>query len=370
MHISHFEVTNYKSFRETTRLEFKPGFNIITGQNSGGKTALLEALTCQFQYQPHRSTITVPTVGAPPPATSSVRTTFVLTRDELLSFVRDADYRWPVPVRGFETPVGAFDGSQGAVNAFLKWLLEQPEYRLTATMNNTFGRGESWAMEQPTLGLYPAEPLDPQNNYRGYINARVNQDGVPTVLGTARGDVSADVSFAVAQMARTRIYRSSAERFNMGQSSFGNNSVLSSNAQNLPEVLNVLQHNTPRLLHFNELLREILPQIQHVSVRPLPSQLEITVWPHDPDTEREDLALPLNQCGSGVGQVLAILYVVMTAQTPQTIVIDEPQSFLHPGAVRKLMEVLRRYPIHQYILATHSPTVITSTDPQQWRSSS
>jgi len=79
---------------------------------------------------------------------------------------------------------------------------------------------------------------------------------------------------------------------------------------------------------------------------------------------REDVAVPLTQCGSGVGQILAILYVVMTSVHPQIIIIDEPQSFLHPGAVRKLIDVLKRYPQHQYILATHSPTVITAADPQ------
>jgi predicted ATPase len=45
--------------------------------------------------------------------------------------------------------------------------------------------------------------------------------------------------------------------------------------------------------------------------------------------------------------VLAILYVVMTSNHPQTIIIDEPQSFLHPGAVKKLIEVLKQYPQHQ-----------------------
>jgi len=53
----------------------------------------------------------------------------------------------------------------------------------------------------------------------------------------------------------------------------------------------------------------------------------------------------------------------MISDHPQTILVDEPQSFLHPGAVRKLIEVLKRYPQHQYIFATHSPTVITSSEP-------
>jgi hypothetical protein len=141
--------------------------------------------------------------------------------------------------------------------------------------------------------------------------------------------------------------------------------VLASNARNLPEVLNVLQANTAKFQLFNDLVREILPQIRHVSVRAIAGgQVQVITWPHDPKTMREDVAIPLTQCGSGVGQVLAILYVVMTSVHPQIIIIDEPQNFLHPGAVRKLIEVLKRYPQHQYILATHSPTVITSADPQ------
>ena len=67
--------------------------------------------------------------------------------------------------------------------------------------------------------------------------------------------------------------------------------------------------------------------------------------------------------GTGIGQVLAILYVVITADHARTIIIDEPQSFLHPGAVRKLIEILKQHRHHQYIITTHSPTVVSAVDP-------
>jgi hypothetical protein len=50
----------------------------------------------------------------------------------------------------------------------------------------------------------------------------------------------------------------------------------------------------------------------------------------------------------------------MNSFAPRTIIIDEPQSFLHPGAIRKLFNILDKYKQHQYILATHSTTVINS----------
>jgi ABC-type cobalamin/Fe3+-siderophores transport system ATPase subunit len=173
-----------------------------------------------------------------------------------------------------------------------------------------------------------------------------------------------DARVAIASQLRSRIYRFWAERFIVGESPFGNIPVLAPTARNLPEVLNVLDGNPARFQRLNTLLTEILPQVKHVSVRPSsPGQVQIIVWPLDYSTEKDYLAIPLNECGSGIGQVLAILYVVLTSEHPQTIVVDEPQSFLHPGAVRKLIEVLKQFPDHQYIFATHSPTVIAASDP-------
>ena len=52
MLISKVQVLNYKSFRDSGWIEFRSGINIITGQNSAGKTALLEALASNFQNIP------------------------------------------------------------------------------------------------------------------------------------------------------------------------------------------------------------------------------------------------------------------------------------------------------------------------------
>lgn len=92
------------------------------------------------------------------------------------------------------------------------------------------------------------------------------------------------------------------------------------------------------------------------------SQVRILVWTINPDTERTDLAVPLSESGTGIGQVLAMLYVVLTSNESRTIIIDEPQSFLHPGAVRKLLEILKSYPQHQFIITTHSPTAVTAVN--------
>jgi len=58
-----------------------------------------------------------------------------------------------------------------------------------------------------------------------------------------------------------------------------------------------------------------------------------------------------------------MLYVVLTSEYPRTIIIDEPNTFLHPGAARKLIEILKEFPQHQYIVSTHSPEILKAADP-------
>ena len=82
------------------------------------------------------------------------------------------------------------------------------------------------------------------------------------------------------------------------------------------------------------------------------------------ESARDDLPHSLSECGTGVGQVLAILYVVMRS-TGDVICIDEPNSFLHPGAAKALVEILNEQQEHQYIIGTHSPEVIVASRPER-----
>lgn len=78
---------------------------------------------------------------------------------------------------------------------------------------------------------------------------------------------------------------------------------------------------------------------------------------------RDDLAIPMAKMGTGVGNVIAMLYVVLTAREPQVIAIDEPNAFLHPRALRELLAILESEGSqHQYVMTAHSPDVITAVN--------
>lgn len=82
------------------------------------------------------------------------------------------------------------------------------------------------------------------------------------------------------------------------------------------------------------------------------------MWSHEWQTGRDDLAPALAECGSGIPHLLAMLYVVYSKKQ-KLIMVDDPESFLHASAIRRLVEVFRRSG-HQFILTTHSPTVISA----------
>src|SRR5205814_6001950 len=130
MYISKFQVFNYKSYHDSTEIEFKPGFNIVTGQNNAGKTALLDTLTLEFQPRPHRSEATVPFRGAPIEEASSVRVTFVMNAREFIQSLQSikGGIFFPRPDPNMPSPLGgAFVSHQTEMDRVLQELLHQRE---------------------------------------------------------------------------------------------------------------------------------------------------------------------------------------------------------------------------------------------------
>jgi len=345
MYISSFSIENYKSFRETPEIALTPGFNVIVGQNNVGKTALIEALSMRAGSQPHRSRETAPTRDTPLTNLSKALIKLALSGIELLPFLRRlGNFYFPTPQS--DARVAARD---------LMEMLRKPELTLTT----------SWYNGGISTAAFTSDLIPPQL----YAILRVDPTGaIEPAQGSSVGvDQSNRFERPLADMLKSdRVFVFNAERYRVGLSAFGTATVLQPNAANLPEVLaNLRGRNRVRFERLVRDLRTVFPGVKDIGIHSRDgSNVEILVWTIDPATERDDLAVRLAESGTGIGQVLAMLYVVIAAETPQVIVIDEPQSFLHPGAVRKLFEILRQQPHkHQYILTTHSPAALMSADP-------
>lgn len=347
MYIESIAIKNYKSFLDFGPIQFGPGFNVIVGANNVGKTALLEALSLRFISRPHRSPSTVPHVGYHPSDSSEARVVVHLEAGETKALLLDS-------TNGFVVNGDQQQAQSGRADEILVLMAKADSF--TSVWK---AYGEQWpTSNNGSLALL--QPLAQGRNYgfevdRVTANIRFNQ----SMSGVQYQDV-------LARAIHERIYKFDAERLKVSVAAFGTNKVLQANASNLAEVLNNLQSNRRRFERFNSYVRTIFPDIGWVGAPSGPgvNQVQILLWPaSDTDTEREDLAIPLSESGTGIGQILAMLYVVLTAEHPQIIIIDEPQSFLNPGAVRKLIEILRQFSRHQFIVTTHSPEVIAAANP-------
>lgn len=356
MLIKEFRIKNYKSFLDSDSVELGSGFNIILGQNNSGKTALLEALRLKFQSKPHRSVSVLPTPRSPINPNSTVEVSLSINGEELKDAHINGGYSRLMILKPSEKSylkVQALD--------YLHQLWQQDEVIIQL---------EFKATGMPVLigtNLYDTCMVNNQADQLPYFMFSQNKETQDFQYGghtTANREHDSFVS--VGLQLRDRVYAFKAERMNVSSCDFGSNAVLNTDASNLPEVLHVLQTRNPRRFRkLNEYLRRIFPVVYEVSIRPGPNdtQQEIVVWTTNPETEREDLVIELSESGTGIGQALAILYVVLTSEYPRTIIIDEPNSFLHPTAVRHLIEILQEFNQHQYIISTHSPEVISVSNP-------
>lgn len=353
MHIKSFRGGNYKSFHDTPEIRFQPGINIIAGKNNSGKSALLELLTLQPVTCPHRSLATAPVHDAELNPDSWCEVTFSADwkdLQELDSASRIALVR-PKWTSELTEKVGG-----STPELFLNWILNQQDVNL------------KWRRSGPDLSS-PATPVhdlylrsgDSPPQY--YVYRKVATDRYQFLSNEAN---EKDLFKTLLVDVERRVYRFQAQRLPSTRSAPDNKSLLAPDASNLVSVLDNLASNPFAFKRFTDHVIDILPNIRGISTTPSESGTkQIIVWPviEDPESERSDLAVPLEACGSGVAQILAIVYVVVNSPIPLILLVDEPNSFLHPAAVRELIALFRQYNKHQYIIATHSAEVIAQSMP-------
>lgn len=356
MRIVQFKIENFKSFRETNSIQLTPGFNVIVGQNNAGKTALVTALTVKrLVSSPHRSLETIPTRDFQYPAAPRLTLTFELSGKELDDMF---------PNKSIEPYLEV--ASQDFIhNTLAKFHSKISHGQFHFTYKFATGGALSDAIIE---GFSSSDRV--ANRLQGVpVKWGLESDNLRQYSSTQRVGVANLESFIQHQIATrlvNSLYMFNAERLRIGVAPMRVGFDLESDASNLPSALHFLRNQNPALFdYYMSYVKRVFPEITEIITPPLSDQnVEIRLWTIPPETYRDDLAIPLMESGTGISQVLAILYIVVTSFAPKVIIIDEPQSFLHPGAIRKLFEILKEYPQHQYILTTHSPTVITASDPQ------
>ncbi len=353
MRLANFQIKNYKSFDATERLPLNPGFNVVVGPNNSGKTALLECLTMRFSWNAHRSSKSIPKPTTQKNPTSRVDVSLVATGEEILETMLASGNQFLLP------QPNQFTADVIGGTHFIEYIVKQPEVTLRLAYSaNSQAQASVIVQTSPVATFYDTTGMRAQQFY--VFDPDVDRSRM--VCRSVVSGGNSDSFLQIGQLLLAQIYYFRAERLNISEFSFGANSILASDASNLPEVLHLLQTNKPlQFQRFVNSVKEVFPGVEYLSVRPKSSGgnvQEIVVWTETQAHSRADLAFTLKESGTGLGQVLAILYVVLNSDQSQCILIDEPNSFLHPAASRKLIQIIGEFPQHQYIISTHSPEVI------------
>jgi predicted ATPase len=341
------ELHDYLSFHDCEPIEFREGINLIVGVNNSGKSALLKALNPGLPTQANRNEQRFRAAELRQPrVTLTVRTTG--ERFKKVALEQGSIY---IPVE---------PGRDAQEYGSFFFSLDQLEVSLvhhgSSQVTSTY----------PGHGLFVRPPAG-FTSFHAPPSAAFfvrNVNGDLEYRGTSTDEADSFSGFLQAIYHQDMFYFS-AERLNVGESPYADAKRLSHNADNLAAVLATLQGSKGSTFdRLKQHLRGIFPTFGNLSIRPKPGQniAEIVIWPTEAMDEPE-LGFPLSESGTGVGQVLAILSVVMTTNE-SVIIIDEINSFLHPGAVKTLLRLLQtEYSHHQYIVSTHSPEVISVGNP-------
>lgn len=347
-------ISNYKSFLDPQSLEFAEGFNLVIGANCTGKSSVLDAMPWEISDSPHISPATVPGPLAGPSTPHSSSTVLIQATW--------AELRWLA--QGTKIYIPAGQGWSSAIAERVSQFVSSPSIEIKVSRS-----GGNAQMELPQTGHQSPLQLGAGLSQLAScvdVDAQGNLTAIGQLANYSAGQPE-NLFNPFWQRIGGFFFKLTAHRLPPDQSGIAGADALERTGHNLADcLLSVFTRKKSEFERYVSLVNQVLPSVRWVSVDTTGGTAVIKAWPVGEATGNYRYAVRLDLTGTGVKQVLAILYAAMFAETQKVIAIDEPSSYLHPRAVRNLLGILQDLPIkHQYILTTHSPDVIRAVEPSR-----
>jgi len=358
MHLHQLNLENYKCFYDKVSLNFEPGFNILLGANSSGKTAVLDA--CGLSHGSgdiHRSLLNTPTEGM-------YRKNYV-----------DIEFIYSYTLEEFK--------KEGGGDLFIALKNQLAELQTIETLQPIIEKklnNESIKFITRFQNQSPKFEQFFDSDFKTHINESFQAEHFSTVEINAQSkSLSRVISDAgSAQVIQNNLvylwqyfnhkkYKFAVDR--KIQSTYNYTSdmeILLPDCSNLALCLATLSNKRrPTFDDFNNLVSQVFPNIKATQGDMVGSgQFNLKIHTHNTNLDRLDLAYDINQVGTGVGHVMSMIYVALTSKSPRILLLEEPNSFLHPRALKELLAILRDVGSHhQYIISTHSSDVLRAIEP-------
>ncbi len=353
MRINTVTIENYKVFLDRQSIEFSPGFNLLVGSNNSGKTTVLDVLDLNTGLNdPHRSVKTIPDYGGATSPTSLFDVAISTGYEEFRKLGGWNQVYLPI-----------------ADQALTEAARTEADIRNFTHLNADFVTRVEFGGNIQKLHVYANEVVT------GTFDAGKGSARAAAVLQYATPSAEPSVSIgqhngqqhwaqAYVSAYAKRIYRFAAQRKPGTDMVDQGDGVLDREALRLPFCINHLASNDSYgHKTLCSLINRIFPSVKWIEAPPTGGVFRLRCLPCEPSARRDDLAIPIAKMGTGLGNVIAMLYVALTTREPQVIAIDEPNAFLHPRALREFLAILESVGSqHQYIMTAHSPDVITAVN--------
>lgn len=352
MYIKSLNITNYKSFVESEEIEFSENINLITGINNSGKTSLLETISCLFGNNHNKFSMQS--------INSNVEVCYFMKGYECRDYFE----------RGFILPKeieGSLQQPNEIMNKFalaIEHYLEIKAKFYGTSSDNTTPFEVSYSFGDTASVKFSKNGRENFWKYQnGSFSIDKNEKGGLTTNQIIQGHLRNTFRFDAIRPIKG---------FEISDKPVLEKTTLESNCTNLPTYLGYLNaYNSPRFSRIIKEFQRIFPSVQTITFESndyfynenYKTNTSIQFWFHDVKSENPELSIPASDTGTGLTQALALLTVILETEH-RTILIDEPNSFLHPQAIKQLLRIIKENPQHQYFITTHSNEIFAEIRPE------
>lgn len=368
MFLREIEIKNYRSL-ESIKLDRLGTFNVLIGRNNSGKSSVFGALSLLNRVirgtgEVNKTDITDQDNKRSLEISLSFETGN-LERDEILKILWPDDHENNRRLRAADSPLFRKVKFSFKSTAGLPRLLHLHETRLLAEDNH-------WATVQKLIANEQSE--NPKNYIKKISTSENKQSSCLTASLLDVNDKKNVIDLPIPVNYVGNIYKQPREiiwpqlkldeylenafffnpfRHSQAKQVVAQTEELDRDGSNLAAVLHTINSNNRSLLsRIEKFVHAALPD---VGILQTPLQANVTEVGFLSDDG--GYFVRLHDMGGGIEQLLMIATVLLTTGEDSTLFIEEPESHLHAGAQRFLIEKL----IHegrQVFLTTHSPTLV------------
>lgn len=343
MFLIRFKVNDFQSYRTPQELRLDRNMTVLAGRNNVGKSALLRAMR-------------LPVEGSPG----------VVANTRL-------DFHWEAELGELAATLPEF----GTILSQVAGGQPKPRYELWATLAQESPNGPVHQVNgtpSPWIGGFMILEC-------GIVDTPLHMELLRVPSGTSpnpihafwwsgiqaqRNELWTPFTLAWGALINTLLSNSfyihprRRSQYNM---QFAQTNAIAPDGSDLTNVVATVFNNTndhpTTFADLQAFMYSAFPEISHIHPQMTGSPAQATLYV-DYGEPPNRLSVSLDQCGTGIEQMLMLATAILTATTPRLFLIDEPHAFLHPGAERSLLRFMRDHSEHQYVVATHSAVFLNA----------